>query len=89
MPLPALVTVQSGINQLRYATLKGIMSAKKKDLLVVDAPAPPPARHRVRSVHVPARTKQTRLITGTPAEAATELVRALRDDARVLPGPDR
>src|SRR5712691_7392578 len=32
MPLPALLTIQSGINQLRYATLKGIMAAKKKEI---------------------------------------------------------
>src|SRR5688572_5130946 len=31
LPLPALLTIQSGINQLRYATLKGIMAAKKKE----------------------------------------------------------
>jgi electron transfer flavoprotein beta subunit len=31
-PLPALLTIQSGINQLRYATLKGIMAAKKKEI---------------------------------------------------------
>ena len=37
MPLPALLTIQSGINQLRYATLKGIMAAKKKPLDVKDA----------------------------------------------------
>ncbi len=40
MPLPALLTIQSGINQLRYATLKGIMAAKKKDVRVVAPPAP-------------------------------------------------
>ena len=32
MPLPAVLTIQSGINQLRYATLKGIMAAKKKEI---------------------------------------------------------
>ena len=39
MPLPALLTIQSGINQLRYATLKGIMAAKKKEIAKVAAPA--------------------------------------------------
>ena len=38
MPLPALLTIQSGINQLRYATLKGIMAAKKKEITKVAAP---------------------------------------------------
>ena len=38
MPLPALITIQSGINQLRYATLKGIMAAKKKEVKKVALP---------------------------------------------------
>src|SRR4029434_2956266 len=38
MPLPALLTIQSGINQLRYATLKGIMAAKKKEIKKVPLP---------------------------------------------------
>ena len=42
IPLPALLTIQSGINQLRYATLKGIMAAKKKEIRKV-APAAAPA----------------------------------------------
>src|SRR5688572_31938745 len=39
MPMPALLTIQSGINQLRYATLKGIMAAKKKEIKKVPVPA--------------------------------------------------
>lgn len=84
MPLPAVLTIQSGINQLRYATLKGIMAAKKKDIRVVAAPAAAAARQRIVSIYVPEKTKATRLISGTPAEAAAELVRVLRDDARVF-----
>jgi electron transfer flavoprotein beta subunit len=84
MPLPAVLTVQSGINQLRYATLKGIMAAKRKEIKAVPAPAAPPARQRILSIYVPEKTKATRLIDGTPAEAAAELVRVLRDDARVF-----
>ncbi|MSO50288.1 MAG: electron transfer flavoprotein beta subunit/FixA family protein [Acidobacteria bacterium] len=84
MPLPAVLTIQSGINQLRYATLKGIMAAKKKELKTMPAPAALPARQRIVSIYVPEKTKATRMIDGTPAEAATELVRVLRDDARVF-----
>jgi electron transfer flavoprotein beta subunit len=43
MPLPALLTIQSGINQLRYATLKGIMAAKKK---AMQPPAGSPSQRR-------------------------------------------
>jgi electron transfer flavoprotein beta subunit len=84
MPLPALVTIQSGINQLRYATLKGIMAAKKKELRIVGAPPPPSPATRIVSVYVPEKTKSTRLIGGSPAEAAAELVRTLREDERAI-----
>jgi len=84
MPLPAVLTIQSGINQLRYATLKGIMAAKKKEVRVVKAPAGAAARQRITAVYLPEKAKQTRMIEGSPAEAAKELVRALREDARVF-----
>ena len=84
MPLPAVLTIQSGINQLRYATLKGIMAAKKKEVKVVTAPAGAATRQRIASVYLPEKAKQTRMIDGTPAEAAKELVRVLREDARVF-----
>jgi electron transfer flavoprotein beta subunit len=84
MPLPAVLTIQSGINQLRYATLKGIMAAKKKEIRVVPAPPPPAPRQQILSVYVPQKSKQTRLITGSPADAAKALVKALREDARVI-----
>ncbi|HSK07956.1 MAG TPA: electron transfer flavoprotein subunit beta/FixA family protein [Vicinamibacterales bacterium] len=83
MPLPALLTIQSGINQLRYATLKGIIAAKKKEIRKV-APAAPASRQRIVRLHAPQKTKQTQLIPGSPADAAKELVRRLREEARVL-----
>jgi electron transfer flavoprotein beta subunit len=84
MPLPAVLTIQSGINQLRYATLKGIMAAKKKEIRAVAAPAGAAARQRIVSIYVPEKSKKTRLIGGSPADAAAELVKLLRDEARVL-----
>jgi electron transfer flavoprotein beta subunit len=84
MPLPAVLTIQSGINQLRYATLKGIMAAKKKEVRVVPAPAGAAARQRIVSVYLPEKSKQTRMIDGSPADAAAELVRVLREEARVF-----
>ena len=84
MPLPAVLTIQSGINQLRYATLKGIMSAKKKDIRKVPAAAASPPRQKIISLYVPEKQKKTEIISGSPAEAAKELVRRLRDEARVI-----
>ena len=84
MPLPAVITVQSGINQLRYATLKGVMAAKKKELRTVAAPPPAAVTQRIMSVALPERTKHTRILSGSPAETVSQLVTALRDDARVI-----
>jgi electron transfer flavoprotein beta subunit len=84
MPLPALLTIQSGINQLRYATLKGIMAAKKKEIRKASMPSPPVARQKIVGLYVPEKGKKTQLIGGSPAEAAKELVRKLREEARVL-----
>jgi electron transfer flavoprotein beta subunit len=84
MPLPALLTIQSGINQLRYATLKGIMAARKKEIRTVAAPSDASPRQKIVSLYPPEKGKKTVLLAGTPAEAARELVRRLRDDARVI-----
>jgi electron transfer flavoprotein beta subunit len=84
MPLPALLTIQSGINQLRYATLKGIMAAKKKEVRKAAAPAGAASRQKIVRLYVPEKTKKTQLISGSSAEAAKELVRKLREEARVI-----
>jgi electron transfer flavoprotein beta subunit len=84
MPLPAVLTIQSGINQLRYATLKGIMAAKKKEIRQVAMPADLKPSQRILALSVPQKTKRTEMITGSPAEMAAELLRKLRDERRVL-----
>ena len=84
MPLPALLTIQSGINQLRYATLKGIMAAKKKEIKKVAPGGSIQSRQTVLALYHPTKVKQTVMIGGSPAEAAKELVKRLREEARVL-----
>jgi electron transfer flavoprotein beta subunit len=84
MPLPALLTIQSGINQLRYATLKGIMAAKKKEIRKVAPSAGLKPTQQIVSMSLPTRSKQTQMIAGAPAAAAAELVKRLREEARVL-----
>ncbi len=84
MSTPALLTIQSGINQLRYATLKGIMAAKRKEVRVVEAAADLAPRQEIIEIRVPEKTKQTRMIDGSPADAAAELVKALREEARAI-----
>ncbi len=84
MPLPAVLTIQSGINQLRYATLKGIMAAKKKEIRKAAPPAGAASKQKIVSLYVPEKGKKTQIIGGSPAEAAKELVRKLREEARVI-----
>jgi electron transfer flavoprotein beta subunit len=84
MPMPAVLTIQSGINQLRYATLKGIMAAKKKEIRKVVPSAAVAPTQKIVSLYVPEKGKKTQIIGGSAAEAAKELVRKLRDEARVI-----
>jgi electron transfer flavoprotein beta subunit len=84
LPMPALLTIQSGINQLRYATLKGIMAAKKKEIRRVTPAALAEAAQKIVAMYVPEKGKKTQLISGSPADAARELVARLRDEARVI-----
>jgi electron transfer flavoprotein beta subunit len=85
LPLPALLTIQSGINQLRYATLKGIMAAKKKEVRKITPAASGTApTQRILGVYFPEKGKKTQMIEGSPAEAARVLVKRLREDARVI-----
>ena len=84
LPMPALLTIQSGINQLRYATLKGIMAAKKKDIRKAAVPPAVEPLQQILSLYVPEKAKQTQLLSGSAADAAKQLVAKLRDEARVL-----
>ena len=84
MPLPALLTIQSGINQLRYATLKGIMAAKKKEIRKMAVPSGLQPAQEIVSLAMPTKSKQTQMISGSPADVAKELARRLREEARAL-----
>jgi electron transfer flavoprotein beta subunit len=86
-PLPAVLTIQSGINKVRYATLKGIMAAKKKEITTITREslgvAAEPTQ-RVEKIYVPTKTKKTEFLTGTPKEVAGKLVEKLKFEARVI-----
>ena len=84
LPLPAVLTIQSGINKLRYATLMGIKKARAKEVKQVEAPPPVPATAPVERIYAPERSKQTILIEGSPAEQARKFVDTLKHEARVL-----
>ena len=87
MPLPAVLTIQSGINKLRYATLMGIKKAKSKEikrLTAADLGGAAPAVAAIQRVYLPQRSKQTQILEGTAKEAAAKLVEKLKFEVRVL-----
>jgi electron transfer flavoprotein beta subunit len=87
LPLPAVLSIQSGINKPRYATLKGIMAAKKKEIATVARASlgvPDAPTQRVERIYVPQKTKKTEFINGQPKEIAAQLIEKLRHEARVL-----
>src|ERR1700676_2979153 len=87
LPLPAVLTIQSGINKVRYATLKGIMAAKKKEIAAITRDSlgvTVELTQKIEKIYVPVKTKKTEFLTGTPKEAAAKLLEKLRHEARVL-----
>jgi electron transfer flavoprotein beta subunit len=88
MPLPAVLTIQSGINKLRYATLIGIKQAKTKPLRKVSwdevASAVGENRQKIERLYIPQKTKKTEFLEGSAAEVAKKLVDKLKNQVRVL-----
>jgi electron transfer flavoprotein beta subunit len=87
MPLPAVLTIQSGINKLRYATLMGIKKAKTKEvkrLTAGELGATPSPTATIERVYLPQKAKQTQLLDGTAQEAAAKLVEKLKFEVRVI-----
>ncbi|TMQ55076.1 MAG: electron transfer flavoprotein subunit beta, partial [Candidatus Eisenbacteria bacterium] len=91
--LPAVITAQKGLNEPRYASLKGIMAVKKKVIpewtladLGVDPAAVSESAASVRFVEfsLPPPREKGRILEGEPVETARELVRILREEAKVL-----
>jgi electron transfer flavoprotein beta subunit len=87
LPLPAVLTIQSGISKLRYATLMGIKKAKTKEIKRLgasDLGAPPQATAVLERLYLPEKLKQTQILEGDAKTAAAKLVEKLKFEARVL-----
>ncbi len=87
LPLPAVLTIQSGISKLRYATLMGIKKAKTKEvkrLTAADLGIPLEPTITIDRVYAPVKTKQTQILGGSAKEAAAKLVEKLKFEVRVL-----
>jgi electron transfer flavoprotein beta subunit len=87
MPTPAALTIQSGGNKLRYATLMGIKKAKTKEVRTVNAAelgaagAPVAA---LEQIALPKKQKTTQILPGSGKEAAAALVEKLKFEVRVI-----
>jgi electron transfer flavoprotein beta subunit len=87
MPLPAILTIQSGINKLRYATLMGIKKAKTKEIKRLTAAELGVSASQtavIERVYLPQKGKQTQLLEGSAKEAATKLAEKLKFEVRVI-----
>ena len=84
MPLPAVLTIQSGINQLRYATLKGIMAAKKKEIRKAVAAGGSGGAAEDRQPVRAEKAKKTQLIGGRRRKPRRSWCAGLREEARVI-----
>lgn len=87
IPLPAVLTIQSGINKLRYATLMGIKKAKTKEIKRVQAAdlgVAPQATVALERAYLPEKSKQTQILEGDAKTAAAKLIEKLKFEARVI-----
>ena len=88
MPLPAVLTIQSGINKLRYATLIGIKQAKNKPLRKVTMAEVQSEiganMQKIERMYIPQKTKKTEFLEGGAGEVAKKLVERLKNEIRVL-----
>ena len=84
MPLPALLTIQSGGNKLRYATLMGIKKAKSKETSTVTPADPASSSIELSRVYLPSKQKKTEMLKGSPAEVAAQIVEKLKFEVRAL-----
>jgi electron transfer flavoprotein beta subunit len=87
LPLPAVLTIQSGIKKLRYATLMGIKKAKTKEIKTLKANQlgiDLQSALVVDRLYAPGRIKQSQIFSGDAQTAARQLIEKLRFEARVL-----
>jgi len=88
--LPAVISAQKGLNEPRYASLKGIMAAKKKMIETKDAAAmaiPAEAlapKTRIAAMELPPSRGAVKMIEGDPETQSRELLRLLHEEAKVI-----
>jgi len=83
LEFPASVSIQSGINQPRYPSLKGIMGAKKKEIKVIPAPQVE-KRQSIREIFVPKKSKETEFIETDIDSTVERIIEILKTEVKVF-----
>ena len=83
LEFPASVSIQSGINQPRYPSLKGIMGAKKKEIKVIPAPQVE-KRQSISEIFVPKKSKETEFIETDIDSTVERIIEILKTEVKVF-----
>ena len=86
LPLPASISIQSGLNTPRYPSLKGIMGAKKKDIKIVSTSSLTTGAkvQAIDKIFVPATSKQTEVIEGDLDHVVGRIVDIMKSEVKVI-----
>ena len=86
LPLPASVSIQSGLNTPRYPSLKGIMGAKKKEIKLISRSeiSSGSTSQSMDRIFIPTNTKQTEVIDGDPGQTVGRIIEILKSEVKVI-----
>ena len=84
LPIPASISIQSGINTPRYPSLKGIMGAKKKEIKCISGDLKSDQSQTIDSISLPQKSKQTEIIEADVDSAVSRIMEILKSDVKVL-----
>ena len=84
LPFPASVSIQSGINEPRYPSLKGIMGAKRKEVKLVDAQSVSDSKQKFIKLFLPKTEKVTEKIEGTVDDIVSRMIDILKNNLKVI-----
>ena len=84
LPIPASISIQSGINTPRYPSLKGIMGAKKKEIKCISGDLKSDQSQTIESISLPQKSKQTEIIEADVDSAVSRIMEILKSDVKVL-----
>ena len=84
LPIPASISIQSGINTPRYPSLRGIMGAKKKEIKCISSDLKSDQSQTIENVSLPQKSKQTEIIESDVDSAVSRIMEILKSDVKVL-----